>query len=109
VPEDTSTADLRTPPGVDPAAVAGFVAALADASARLAGITRHLEAARVHDEAFGRLIDAAKVRDAYHQRLPATEHNLDEARSVIDRFVAEFGGAPTVSAEPAPAPEGGAL
>jgi hypothetical protein len=87
-------ADIRRLAGVEPAAVADFISALNSASQLLGGITGHLEAARVHDEAFGRLIDAAKIRDAYHQRLPATEHNLAEARAVIDHFLAEFAAVP---------------
>ena len=91
MPEDTTTAVIRPLAGAEPSAVADFLRALSSASERLGGITRHLEAARVHDEAFGKLIDAAKVRDAYHERLPATEHNLAEARAVIEHFLAEFG------------------
>jgi hypothetical protein len=91
VPEETTTAVIRPLAGAEPSAVADFLHALSSASERLGGITRHLEAARVHDEAFGKLIDAAKVRDAYHERLPATEHNLAEARAVIEHFLAEFG------------------
>jgi hypothetical protein len=76
--------------GVDPAAATAFIEALTSASERLGGITARLEAARVHDEAFGKLIDADKIREAYHARLPATEHNLAEARNVIDHFLAQF-------------------
>jgi len=100
VPEETTEAVVRASTavralaGVAPAAVADFFKALSSASERLGGITRHLEAARVHDEAFGKLIDAAKVRDAYHERLPATEHNLAEARAVIEHFLAEFAVGP---------------
>ena len=83
-------APIRTMSGVEPAAVIAFVEALTSASERLAGISGRLEAARVHDEAFGKLIDAAKVRDAYHKRLPATEHNLGEARAVIEHLLTEF-------------------
>lgn len=89
------TGAVRTLPGVEPAVVAAFAEALTSASERLGGISSHLEAARVHDRAFGKLIDAAKVRDAYHERLPATEHNLAEARDVIEHFLAEFTDAPT--------------
>jgi hypothetical protein len=103
VPEETTngaigttaaiaTGAVRTLPGVEPAVVAAFVEALTSAAERLGGISSRLEAARVHDRAFGKLIDAAKVRDAYHERLPATEHNLAEARDVIDHFLAEFTG-----------------
>lgn len=100
MPEETTDVDTNTTvrktaartnlPGVDPAAVTAFVEALTFGFERLSGITAHLEAARVHDEAFGKLIDADKIREAYHARLPATEHNLAEARTVIDHFLAEF-------------------
>jgi hypothetical protein len=94
VPEETTNVAIETAvralQGVEPKAVAAFIEALTSASERLGGITAHLAAARVHDEAFGKLIDADKIRDAYHARLPATEHNLAEARSVIDHFLAEF-------------------
>jgi hypothetical protein len=87
-------AALRHLPGVEPAVVSAFMAALAAARTTLDAIPRRLEAARVHDDAFGKLIDAHKVRDAYHERLPATGHNIDEACSVIDHLTAEFGAAP---------------
>jgi hypothetical protein len=86
--------DVRVLPGVAPESVAAFVAALAGAEDALAAITARLEAARVHDTAFGRLFDAVKVRDAYHDRLPATERNVAEARAVIGHLRAEF-SAPT--------------
>ena len=91
---DEYAAALRVLEGVEPAAVSAFMAALAAARTTLAAIPGRLEAARVHDDAFGKLIDAHKVRDAYHERLPATEHNIDEACSVIDHFTAEFAAAP---------------
>lgn len=87
---DTASTAARALAGVESSAVADFLTALRSASERLGGITQHLEAARVHDEAFGKLIDAEKVRDAYHERLPATEHNLAEARDLIEHFLAEF-------------------
>jgi hypothetical protein len=107
VPEGTDntaikTVAVRTLPGVEPAAVTTFVEALTSAAERLGGVAASLEAARVHDEAFGKLIDAAKVRDAYHKRLPATEHNLGEARAVIEHLLTEF----TADASPMPAPAG---
>jgi hypothetical protein len=100
VPEETTdaanqTAVIRALAGVDSAAVAAFIEALTSAYERLGGISAHLEAARVHDEAFGKLIDADKVRDAYHARLPATEHNIAEAQAVIDHFLAEFAAGET--------------
>jgi hypothetical protein len=91
-----ASAAARALAGVESSAVAEFLSALRSASERLGGIAGQLEAARVHDEAFGKLIDAAKVRDAYHERLPATDHNLAEARDVIEHFLAEFA---TVSVE----------
>lgn len=94
MPEETTNAAIKTAvralQGVEPTAVTAFIDALTRAAERLGGITSHLEAARVHDEAFGKLIDADKIREAYHARLPATEHNLAEARGVIDHFLAEF-------------------
>lgn len=90
MPDQTTESVARTLHGVEPAAVAGFISALNTASERLGGIAGRLEAARVHDAAFGKLVDAEKVRDAYHRRLPATEHNLAEARAVIDHFLGEF-------------------
>ena len=89
----TASAAARALAGVESSAVAGFLVALRSASERLGGIAEQLETARVHDEAFGKLIDADKVRDAYHERLPATEHNLTEARDVIEHFLAEFAAA----------------
>ena len=56
---------------------------------------KELEAGTVHEHAFGKLIDAAKVRDAYHDRLPATTGNLAEAREVAESFLAEFTGGQT--------------
>lgn len=111
MPEETDNAAIKTAavtpagirmlPGVEPAAVTAFVGALTSASERLAGISGRLEAARVHDEAFGKLIDAAKVRDAYHNRLPATEHNLGEARAVLEHLIAGFTAAAASAAGPA--------
>lgn len=94
MPEETTDvavkAAAQTFHALDPTAVTAFIEALTTASERLGGITAHLEAANVHDEAFGKLIDADKIREAYHARLPATEHNLAEARNVIDHFLAAF-------------------
>lgn len=86
--------------GVATADVEAFVAGLTQASVALGGIPARLEAARVHDVAFGKLVDAAKVRDAYHSRLPATEHNIAEARELIAHIIAQFGGAPVPDPEP---------
>jgi hypothetical protein len=87
--------------GVPAQTVEAFVDALEAADAALRGITGHLEGARVHDLAFGRLIDADKVRDAYHDRLPATEVNLAEALAVLGQFSTEL-------APPEAAPQGDA-
>ena len=86
--------------GVASADVEGFVASLTQASVALGGIPARLEAARVHDVAFGKLVDAAKVRDAYHSRLPATGQNITEARELIAHMITQFGGEPV----PDPAP-----
>ena len=71
-----------------------LVHALVDALAALgegcAGFSERLADGGVHEHAFGKLIDAARVRDAYHDRLPATKVNLAEAREVAESFVAEF-------------------
>jgi hypothetical protein len=86
--------------GVATADVEGFVAGLTRASVALGGIPARLEAARVHDVAFGKLVDAAKVRDAYHSRLPATEQNIAEARELIAHIITQFGGEPVPDPEP---------
>lgn len=86
--------------GVAVADVEGFVASLTQASVALGGIPARLEAARVHDVAFGKLVDANKVRDAYHARLPATEHNIAEARELIAHIISQFGGEPVPDPEP---------
>ena len=73
----------------------GLVEAL---GALAAGCTDHAEllaAGTVHEHAFGKLIDAAKVRDAYHGRLPATRDNLAQAREVAESFLGEFAGGGT--------------
>jgi hypothetical protein len=84
----------RPLPGVESAAVSAFVAALDAARKTLLEVPARLEAARVHDDAFGKLIDAHKVRDAYHDRLPATERNIEEACEVIDHLTGEFAAVP---------------
>lgn len=85
--------------GVAQHLVPGFLAGLAQASETLGAIPARLEAGRVHDVAFGKLFDAAKVRDAYHQRLPATIENIAEARQLIDHFITEFGGTAILTPE----------
>jgi hypothetical protein len=69
------------------AATEAFVAALRAARAALREVPGKLEAARVHDFAFGRLFEATEVRDAYHSRLPETENDIGEACEVIDHFI----------------------
>ncbi|HEV3170148.1 MAG TPA: hypothetical protein VGZ32_07400 [Actinocrinis sp.] len=92
---DTAEGSACRPlPGVDPAAVSAFVAALDAARTTLLEVPTRLEAARVHDDAFGKLIDAHKVRDAYHERLPATERNITEACEVIEHLTGEFAAVP---------------
>ncbi|MGH3417131.1 MAG: hypothetical protein ACRDSS_11735 [Actinocrinis sp.] len=90
MPDQTTMSLAGTLRDVEPAAVAGFISALNSASRQLGAIAGRLEDARVHDAAFGKLVDADKVRDAYHRRLPATEQNLSEARAVIEHFLGEF-------------------
>lgn len=60
-----------------------------------------LAAGSVHEHAFGKLIDAAKVRDAYHDRLPKTKVNLSEAHDVAESFITEF-AAPGLPAQREP-------
>src|SRR5437660_747779 len=64
-----------------------FVAALRVAEASLREVPGMLEAARVHDFAFGKMFEATEVRDAYHQRLPETGNDIAEACEVIDHFI----------------------
>ena len=71
-----------------------LVDALESMEAGFARFALQLEAATVHEHAFGKLIDAAKVRDAYHDRLPATRVNLAEAAEVAREFVTEFAPPP---------------
>jgi hypothetical protein len=81
---------VRDLPGVDPSLVRALVGSLESMEAGFAAFAGRLEAGAVHEHAFGKLVDAAKVRDAYHDRLPATQVNLAEAREVAESFVAEF-------------------
>lgn len=81
---------VRDLPGVDPAAVRALVDALASMEAGFAQFAQRLEAGSVHEHAFGKLIDATKVRDAYHERLPKTRVNLTEAGEVALQLRAEF-------------------
>ena len=81
---------VRVLPGVEPGLAEALVGALSAVGAACVTFGEQLNAAGVHEHAFGKLIDAAKVRDAYHDRLPATQVNLTEAREVAESFVAEF-------------------
>lgn len=87
-------------------ATAAFVAALRAASAALADVPSKLEGARVHDAAFGKLFEAAEVRDAYHQRLPETEKDIAEAQEVIGHFVAGLEGGHPIGPRVLPAVPG---
>jgi hypothetical protein len=88
-------------PAVDP--VTEFLAALRDADSALASARAGLTGAGVPDGAFGRLFEAHEVRDAYHDRLPGTQRDIDEARAVLGHFIAGLaGGHRIVDAAPAP-------
>ncbi|NUR30260.1 MAG: hypothetical protein HOV83_31150 [Catenulispora sp.] len=80
------------------AATEEFVAALRTAQAALREVPGMLEAARVHDFAFGRLFEATEVRDAYHSRLPETEKDIGEACEVVDHFIAGLAGGHAIDA-----------
>jgi hypothetical protein len=88
---------VRDLPGVEPDLVRGLVRALGALRSCCTGLEDQLAAAAVHEHAFGKLIDAARVRDAYHERLPATRGNLREAREVAECLIVEF-CAPTLPA-----------
>jgi hypothetical protein len=70
--------------------VRALVDALAEVESRCGAFAGRLEAATVPEHAFGKLIDAGKVRDAYHDRLPKARENLGEAGAVAREFLAEF-------------------
>jgi hypothetical protein len=88
---DGENGAVRRLPGVAPERVRALVEALAEVERRCGVFAASLEAATVHEHAFGKLIDAAKVRDAYHDRLPKAKENLAEAGAVAREFLAEFG------------------
>jgi hypothetical protein len=75
---------------VEPSLVRTLVDALGALDASCVEFDNRLDAGGVHEHAFGKLVDAAKVRDAYHDRLPAMKVNLAEARDVARSFTAEF-------------------
>jgi hypothetical protein len=81
---------VRDLPGVEGALVRALVDALGALEAEFTGFSERLEGGAVHEHAFGKLIDAAKVRDAYHDRLPATKLNLTDAGEVARSFLSEF-------------------
>jgi hypothetical protein len=88
-------------PAVDP--VTEFLAALRDADSALASARAGLAGAGVPDAAFGRLFEAHDVRDAYHERLPSAQRDIDEARAVLGHFVAGLAdGHRIVDATPTP-------
>ena len=78
-----------------------FVAALRAAQAALREVPGELEAARVHDFAFGKMFEATEVRDAYHKRLPETEKDIGEACEVIEHFVGGLSERHPIAANPA--------
>jgi hypothetical protein len=86
---------VRVLPGVAPELVRALVDALDALGAGCADFSAQLTAGTVHEHAFGKLIDATKVCDAYHDRLPATQGNLAEAREVAESFIVEFAGGQT--------------
>jgi hypothetical protein len=73
-------------------ATAAFADALRTMAASLDELPGKLEGVRVHDYAFGKLFEAAEVRDAYHLRQPETMMDLAEATEVIVHFVAGLEG-----------------
>ena len=77
-----------------PELVRALVEAFDALTERCTDLSGQLEAGAVHEHAFGKLIDATKVCDAYHDRLPATKANLAEAREVAEAFLAEFAASP---------------
>jgi hypothetical protein len=96
---------VRDLPGVAPELVRALVESLTAMEAGFADFAAALEAGSVHEHAFGKLIDAAKVRDAYHERLPATRVNLAEAGEVARDLRAEFAAPATAAAgESVPVP-----
>ncbi|HKT04930.1 MAG TPA: hypothetical protein VJT31_35900 [Rugosimonospora sp.] len=72
--------------------VAEFIARLREADGVLLAARDRLVAASVHDAAFGKLFEARAVHDAYHQRLPETGRNFDEARAVLAHFITGLAG-----------------
>lgn len=81
---------VRDLPQVDGALLRALLDALGGLEAGFSDFSAKLEAATVHEHAFGKLIDASKVREAYHDRLPATKLNLSEAGDVARDFLREF-------------------
>jgi hypothetical protein len=88
---------VRDLPGVERPLVQALADALGALEAGFCEFSERLEAGAVHERAFGKLVDAGKVRDAYHDRLPATKRNLSDAGEVVRAFLREF-------AAPIPAP-----
>lgn len=89
---------VRRLPGVAPERVHALVDALTEIERRCGAFAERLDAGSVHEHAFGKLVDAGKVRDAYLDRLPKAKENLAEAAAVAREFLAEF----AAPAEPEP-------
>jgi len=102
---DGENGAVRRLPGVAPERVRALVDALAEVERRCGALASSLEGAMVHEHAFGKLIDAGKVRDAYHDRLPKAKENLAEAGAVAREFLAEFAEPATTVPQPREARE----
>jgi hypothetical protein len=87
--------------------VADFVAALRAADAALVGVRDRVAAARVHENAFGKLFEAQAVRNTYHERLPTMARDFDEARAVLTHFIAGLSGGHRIVTTRVPAQPGG--
>lgn len=82
--------------------VAEFVSALRDTDTALRAARDRLAGARVHEAAFGKLFEARAVHTAYHDRLPETERDFDEARAVLGHFIAGVAGGHRATQGPIP-------
>ena len=91
---------VRDLPGVEAPLVRALLDALGALEAGFSGFSERLGAGGVHEHAFGKLVDAAKVRDAYHDRLPATTLNLSEAGDVARSLIREFAAPIPTQREP---------
>ncbi len=68
-------------------AVEEFVATLREAKVTLGRAGARIAAARVDDDAFGKVFEAGEVRAAYHTRLPAIELDIATAEEVLGHFI----------------------